>query len=207
MDCDKLVGSIVMARPHAKAKSGDPAKESERKISLMLQLRSVVKALPALRAALSGSSSSLLCTIAAAFDDERPEMMSDKIDKTIDDAAQGSLAKGPLAARNARAYAIKASARRMLEVARAAYLEAMADLVGRRQLDDRSRPRLSLPFYRNGQTTIRGARIPFFDHCVYRRAWIRLLYRSCRVGSQGGTERLYWHCQENKESSMQLARP
>lgn len=133
-----------MARPHAKAKSGDPAKESERKISLMLQLRTVVKALPALRAALSGSTSSLLCTIAAAFDDERPELMSDKIDKTIDDAAQGSLAKGPLAARNARAYAIKSSAKRMLEVARAAYLEAMSDLVGRSTLDALSRASLNI---------------------------------------------------------------
>jgi len=104
---------IVMARPHSRGRSADPAKEAERKIGLMLQLRSVVRGLPALKAAVSGSNSSLLDSITLALDDERPDRISEAIDRVIDSAASSSLSKGPLAARNARANAIKSSSKRV----------------------------------------------------------------------------------------------
>lgn len=124
-----------MSRPsfqRSRSNSGlgsDPAKASERKIELVLRLRKLVRALPAFVAALRNTGSSvLLSTAASVFADDRHEDMARCVDETINDDAVGGFGKGPLAARNARLFAVRSEHRRLLEVARATYLENVQDL-------------------------------------------------------------------------------
>lgn len=95
----------------------------------MLRLRKLVRALPALVAALrSSGSSALLSTSKDVLLDERHQAMEQAISHTINDDAVGGFGKGPLAARNARLFAVKSEHRKLLEVARATYLENVQDL-------------------------------------------------------------------------------
>ena len=107
IDCDKLIGSIVKCcsenSVRKKATSSDPAHESEKRIELMLQLRAVIRVIPALRAALNGARSSMLQSIGHFFSDPRPESMRQRIEATIDDEAVGGAKRGALATRIARA--------------------------------------------------------------------------------------------------------
>lgn len=131
VDVDKLLGALVTSRPSSsKPGAAEPSRASEHKIELLLRLRKLVRALPALCAALRdrGALPSLLSTARQVFKDERHEAMAILVDQTINDDAVGGLGKGPLAARNARLFAVKAERKRLLEVARATYLENVSDL-------------------------------------------------------------------------------
>ena len=118
LDVDKLVGQLSSPpRQSIKSKS-DPAKDSETKISRLLQLRTLLQSLPAIRTALYRVNSTLLDQIAEVLKDDRAEEMLEIIAQTINDDAIGAMQKGALAARNTRIYAIRAERKLLLDVAR-----------------------------------------------------------------------------------------
>lgn len=126
LDCDKLLGALLTSCPSATRTklAADSARETERKIDLILRLRKLTRALPAIRTALAGArSTTLLTSIAQILSDDRHEAMANRIDATINDDAVGSMSKGPLASRNARVFAVKAGIKLLLGVARATWQE------------------------------------------------------------------------------------
>lgn len=120
LDVDKLVGQLVnqtQKRVSINSKA-DPAKESEAKVTRLLQLRTLLHAFPALRSALRNSTSLLLKDIAISITDDRTDEMLEIISKSINEDAISSLQKGQMASRNARIYAIRAERKLLLDVAR-----------------------------------------------------------------------------------------
>jgi DNA mismatch repair protein MSH4 len=101
IDYDKLVGTLV--QPGAtQYGSQNPAAEAERKIAHLIQLRTLVRNLPPLRAALGGCHANLLCKIKSILLDERPDAMRDRIDLTINEDALQGLQKGAFATKNTK---------------------------------------------------------------------------------------------------------
>lgn len=127
LDSDKLVGQLVtpMARPKVSStnlvssNSVDPAKTAEAKIGRLLSLRTLLVALPALRAAVHNMDAPLLGTIGRILQDERAEEMVKKIAEVSNEEALagvgGNKGKGALAGRNGRIYAVRAE-RKLLYV-------------------------------------------------------------------------------------------
>lgn len=118
LDVDKLVGQLSSPPRQSINSKSDPAKDSETKISRLLQLRTLLQSLPAIRTALYRVNSTLLDQIAEVLKDDRAEEMLEIIAQTINDDAIGAMQKGALAARNTRIYAIRAERKLLLDVAR-----------------------------------------------------------------------------------------
>ena len=96
IDADKITGDILNStsiKPVEKVKerkNRDPAKESEKKIQLVLHLRTFIKALPNVRAALmedGGSQSPMLQTIVKILDDARLTAIESEIADTLNEEA------------------------------------------------------------------------------------------------------------------------
>jgi len=92
----------------------------------MLNLRAVVTELPALRKALEGCRSQLLCIIHDMIFDERLDIIDRLIGANLNDEI--TPAKGGIGAVNARVYAVKAHQNRLLDVARETYKENVGDI-------------------------------------------------------------------------------
>ena len=96
IDADTITGHILAyssLKPSEKAvvrRNLDPAKESEKKIQLVLQLRTFIRALPNVRNALmedGGAQSSMLGTIVKILGDERLKAIEGEISDTLNEQA------------------------------------------------------------------------------------------------------------------------
>ena len=94
IDADKLTGTILAsASVNANAKmqnrkNMDAAKESERKLSVVLQLRTFLKAIPNIKNALKeegGCQSKILSTISDILGDERLKEIENEIQDTLNE--------------------------------------------------------------------------------------------------------------------------
>lgn len=94
IDADKLTGTILSSSSISQSaksqqrKSMDAAQESERKLAIVLQLRTFIKAIPSVRAALTmegGCSSVMLDSIAMILGDGRLKMIENEIQDTINE--------------------------------------------------------------------------------------------------------------------------
>ena len=98
IDADKLAGDILAATSlkdsekmnKRKAKNFEPSRESEWKIELVLKLRAFIKAMPAIKQALTengGAQSSLLKTVAKILEDPRLQTIEDLVTDTLNETA------------------------------------------------------------------------------------------------------------------------
>ena len=120
-DYDKLVGSIISTEPQGLDSIANPKlaiQAAEHKIAYLLQLRIFIRALPALRAALEGSTSDLLNKIHALVSDDSPTGILERINLTINEEAVRALKNGQKVARSAKLYAVRAQENQLLDVAR-----------------------------------------------------------------------------------------
>lgn len=94
IDADRITGSIQSAisvnaaQRNNNRKNLDPAKESERKLALMLQLRAFIKAIPSIKTCLvddGGCQSAMLNTIGKVLDDERLGIIDEEINNTLNE--------------------------------------------------------------------------------------------------------------------------
>ena len=94
VDADKITGSIMSATSlttGAKTQNRrnlDPAKESEKKLGLIIQLRTYIKALPIVCQALEdsgGCKSAMLNTMAKILQDERLQIIDEEISSTLNE--------------------------------------------------------------------------------------------------------------------------
>jgi hypothetical protein len=94
IDADKITGSIQTAisinnaQRAVNRKNLDPAKESERKLALMLQLRAFIKAIPQIKNCLledGGCKSAMLNTIGKILDDDRLRLIDEEINNTLNE--------------------------------------------------------------------------------------------------------------------------
>ncbi|KIP02571.1 hypothetical protein PHLGIDRAFT_26530 [Phlebiopsis gigantea 11061_1 CR5-6] len=122
LDFDKLISSLVSSE----ARDFNTAKMAAARVSQMLNLRSIVKNMPLLARALTGSRSQLLQIIQDMISDERLEKIEQLVSSSLND--QSVLQKGGLGAVNARVYAVKANHNRLLDVARETYKENVGDI-------------------------------------------------------------------------------
>ncbi|KAG5634920.1 hypothetical protein H0H81_000323 [Sphagnurus paluster] len=122
MDFDKLI--VALASQEARITNN--AKPASARVLQMLNLRSVVKNLPLLQKALSGSKSQLLKIIHSLISDERLAKIEALVSTNLNE--DGAPAKGGIGAVNARVYAVKAHCNRLLDVARETYKENVGDI-------------------------------------------------------------------------------
>ncbi|KAJ7042872.1 muts domain V-domain-containing protein [Mycena alexandri] len=122
MDFDKLIASLASSE----TKLSTTAKPAAARVSQMLDLRNVVRNLPALQKALEGSQSQLLRIIHEMLSDERLSRIETLVCANLNE--DGAPAKGGIAAVNARVYAVKANCNRLLDVARETYKENVGDI-------------------------------------------------------------------------------
>ncbi|KAF8266638.1 muts domain V-domain-containing protein [Lactarius quietus] len=111
VDLDKLISALASNE----AREASSARTASSRVTQMLNLRGVVRHLPALEKALIGSKSELLCIICDMLSDER-----------LNEGA--SPQKTGIAAVNARVYAVKANFNPLLDVARGTYKENVGDI-------------------------------------------------------------------------------
>ncbi|KAJ6554549.1 muts domain V-domain-containing protein [Mycena capillaripes] len=145
MDFDKLIACLAASetRPITNAK---PAAA---RVSQMLDLRNIVRNLPALQKALEGSQSQLLKIIHEMLSDERLAKIDRLVCTNLNE--DGAPAKGGIAAVNARVYAVKANCNRLLDVARETYKENVGDIFAlNRTLSDAHGLPLSLMYQETG---------------------------------------------------------
>ncbi|KAJ6630078.1 muts domain V-domain-containing protein [Mycena sp. CBHHK59/15] len=122
MDFDKLIVSLASSD----TKSTSTAKPAAARVSQMLNLRNVVRNLPMLQKSLEGSQAQLLKIIYEMLSDERLAKIEKLVCESLNE--DGALAKGGIAAVNARVYAVKANCNRLLDVARETYKENVGDI-------------------------------------------------------------------------------
>lgn len=127
IDLDKLIGQIAASSPRPGKGSGDPGKDSETSIARVLQLRTVLSSLSGICAALQGSDAKLLRSIHRILREARLDEMAHEINSTINADALTSLAKGAMASRTGRIYAVRAEKKMLLDVARETYKENVDD--------------------------------------------------------------------------------
>ncbi|THH14058.1 hypothetical protein EW146_g6239 [Bondarzewia mesenterica] len=122
MDFDKLISSLAASE----TRPASTAKAASSRVSQLLNLRNVVKTLPALQKALIGSRSQLLQIICDMISDDRLS----KIERLVCDSLNedASPHKGGIGAVNARVYAVKANRNPLLDVARETYKENVGDI-------------------------------------------------------------------------------
>ncbi|KAK7688084.1 hypothetical protein QCA50_008454 [Cerrena zonata] len=122
MDFDKLIASFTVAE----SSDYTSAKVASARVTLMLNLRSVVKNLPALAKSIEGGQSRLLHFLHKLMSDGRLADIEQEIEKHLNDDA--TLAKGGVKAVMSRVYAVRANCNRLLDVARETYKENVADI-------------------------------------------------------------------------------
>ncbi|KAI9437019.1 muts domain V-domain-containing protein [Lactarius indigo] len=122
VDLDKLI-SVLASNETREACS---ARTASSRVTHMLNLRGVVRHLPALQKALVGSKSELLCIICDMLSDERLAEIERLVSESLNEGA--SLQKTGIAAVNARVYAVKANCNPLLDVARETYKENVGDI-------------------------------------------------------------------------------
>ncbi|EST07013.2 DNA mismatch repair protein MutS, core [Kalmanozyma brasiliensis GHG001] len=151
IDLDKLIHSLSCPQ------RGEPPKEvTERKVSSILALRTLLLSLGPARAALHNSSSQLLQSISDFFESSEIDEISRAIQATIDEDVQH--AKNGLKARNARMYAVRAERSPLIDVARQTYRENLSDIEShRQQLESDTNLSLSLKML---QTNLDSSQIP-----------------------------------------------
>ncbi|KAJ7938393.1 muts domain V-domain-containing protein [Mycena leptocephala] len=145
MDFDKLIACLASSE----TKPSSTAKPAAARVSQMLDLRNVVRNLPALQKALEGSQSQLLRIIHEMLSDERLAKIEHLVCTSLNE--DGAPAKGGIAAINARVYAVKANCNRLLDVARETYKENVGDIFAlNRTLSDTHGLPLSLMYQETG---------------------------------------------------------
>ncbi|KAJ7813094.1 muts domain V-domain-containing protein [Mycena olivaceomarginata] len=145
MDFDKLIACLASSE----TKPSSTAKPAAARVSQMLDLRNVVRNLPALQKALEGSQSQLLKIIHEMLSDERLAKIESLVCTNLNE--DGAPAKGGIAAVNARVYAVKANCNRLLDVARETYKENVGDIFAlNRTLSDAHSLPLSLLYQETG---------------------------------------------------------
>ncbi|KIJ58731.1 hypothetical protein HYDPIDRAFT_178027 [Hydnomerulius pinastri MD-312] len=117
LDFDKLISSLAASEVRASS----TAKFASARVSQMLGLQSIVRSLPFLQKALTGSRSQLLQIIHDMISDNRLALIADLVADNLNDEAGPT--KGGLAAANARA-----NRNRLLDVARETYKENIGDI-------------------------------------------------------------------------------
>ncbi|KAL0950493.1 hypothetical protein HGRIS_007304 [Hohenbuehelia grisea] len=122
LDFDKLIVSLASSETRVT----NIAKPSSARVTQMLNLRNLLRSIPLLRAALSGSRSQLLQVIHAMLSDERLAKIEGLVCDSLNEESAPS--KGGISAVNSRVYAVKASRNRLLDVARETYKENVADI-------------------------------------------------------------------------------
>ncbi|KAJ7079998.1 muts domain V-domain-containing protein [Mycena belliarum] len=145
MDFDKLIASLASSS----TKETSAAKPAAARVSQMLDLRNLVRNLPALQKALEGSQSQLLKIICDMLSDERLAKIEHLVCENLNE--DGAPAKGGIAAVNARVYAVKANCNRLLDVARETYKENVGDIFAlNRTLSEAHGLPLSLTYHETG---------------------------------------------------------
>ncbi|KAJ7456917.1 muts domain V-domain-containing protein [Mycena latifolia] len=145
MDFDKLIASLASSE----TKESSTAKPAAARVSQMLEVRNLVRNLPALQKALEGSQSQLLKIIYEMLSDERLAKIERLVCENLNE--DGAPAKGGIAAVNARVYAVKANCNRLLDVARETYKENVGDIFAlNRTLSEAHGLPLSLTYHETG---------------------------------------------------------
>ncbi|KAF8192659.1 muts domain V-domain-containing protein [Mycena galopus ATCC 62051] len=146
MDFDKLIACLASSETKPTSNAAKPAAA---RVSQMLDLRNVVRNLPALQKALKGSQSQLLKIIYEMLSDQRLAKIERLVCANLNE--DGAPAKGGIAAVNARVYAVKANCNRLLDVARETYKENVGDIFTlNRTLSDTHDLPLSLLYQETG---------------------------------------------------------
>ncbi|PCH39267.1 hypothetical protein WOLCODRAFT_129135, partial [Wolfiporia cocos MD-104 SS10] len=122
MDFNKLICSLAASE----ARETSTAKLAAARVAQMLSLRNIVKNIPVLAKALTGSRSRLLRIILDMISDKRLSRIEQLVSETLNE--EEASAKRGLNAVNARVYAVKANYNRLLDVARETYKENVGDI-------------------------------------------------------------------------------
>ncbi|PWZ00351.1 hypothetical protein BCV70DRAFT_159928 [Testicularia cyperi] len=123
IDLDKLIHSLSAKEKRILSERI----QTERKIEHILSLRTLLRSIGPLQAALQGCSSQLLLSIEQFLESEELTLIREAIDTTIDEDIIH--ARGGLGSRNAKMYAIKAERSPLLDVARETYRENINDIL------------------------------------------------------------------------------
>ncbi|KAI9452181.1 muts domain V-domain-containing protein [Lactarius psammicola] len=122
VDLDKLISALASNETRAACS----ARTASLRVTHMLNLRGIVRHLPALQKTLVGTKSELLCIICDMLSDERLARVERLVSESLNEGA--SLQKTGIAAVNARVYAVKANRNPLLDVARETYKENVGDI-------------------------------------------------------------------------------
>ncbi|KAH9036606.1 muts domain V-domain-containing protein [Lactarius pseudohatsudake] len=122
VDLDKLISALASNE----TREACSARTASSRVTHMLNLRGVVRHVPALQKALVGSKSELLCIICDMLSDQRLVEIERLVSESLNEGA--SLQKTGIAAVNARVYAVKANCNPLLDVARETYKENVGDI-------------------------------------------------------------------------------
>ncbi|SPO31922.1 related to meiosis-specific MutS homolog [Ustilago trichophora] len=145
IDLDKLLHTLSVPVRRETATRVD----TEKKISSIFSLRTLLQSLSPVRAALQNSSSGLLQAVSGFLEAEQLDAISESIQSTIDEDVLH--AKGGLGSRNAQMYAVRAERSPLLDVARETYNENIEDIQGLCERESReSGLNLSLKMIANG---------------------------------------------------------
>ena len=126
VDYDKLVSTLITTRSGRSTLARDPAADAEGKIGQLLSLRTFVKTLPTIAASIQDANAHLIRRAHEFLTDPRPAQLRRRIEDTLNKEATQTTQKGALAARSARAYAIKSEINPLLDMARATCASARA---------------------------------------------------------------------------------
>lgn len=121
-DFDKLIASLAALE----TRPTESVKMASSRVTQMLNLRNVIKNVPLVQRALSGSRSRLLRCLHDMLDDERITRIADLVDANLNEEV-GS-ARGGITSVNARVYAVKANCNKFLDVARETFKENIGDI-------------------------------------------------------------------------------
>ncbi|KAG8983799.1 MutS protein msh4, partial [Tulasnella sp. 427] len=132
IDLDKLIASLTTSESRV---SKTPGAASFR-VRQMLDLRSVIRSLPAVATALHGCNSQLLRVVAEMVSDERIARIEEKVAETLNQDANVTRGSAGLGSLNARVFAVRisklfiqANYDRLLDVARETYRENVGDIL------------------------------------------------------------------------------
>lgn len=145
IDLDKLIHTLSCP-PKS---SANPRLETERKLSSILSLRTLLRCLGPVRAALRNSSSQLLQSISSFLESQEIHEIHEAIQDTIDEEIIH--AKAGLGSRHARMHAVRSERSPLLDVARQTYQENWLDIEQLRQrLESETDLSLSLKMISSG---------------------------------------------------------
>ncbi|KAH9982044.1 muts domain V-domain-containing protein [Lactifluus volemus] len=145
VDVDKLISSLASSE----TRETSSARTASSRVTQMLNLRDVVRRLPALEKALIGSKSELLRIICNMLSDERLAKVERFVSESLNEDA--SLQKTGLAAINARVYAVKANCNPLLDVARETFKENVGDIQAlHRSLNEKHDIDIQLVYHESG---------------------------------------------------------